>query len=165
MLARTLEHVDRNPTGRSGKHRLSGTPEYGSWVEMRRRCYDPKNHNYPNYGARGITVCQRWFEFLAFLEDMGTRPTRAHTLDRIDNDLGYNKENCRWATKREQSQNRACCEKIEYQGRKLCVADWAKELGLRSVTIHARLNRYGWSVERALSSTPYGKAGTLEQHT
>lgn len=165
MLARTIEHVDRNPTGRAGKHRLSKSLEYGSWVEMRRRCYDPKNHNYPKYGGRGIEVCSRWFEFLLFREDMGPRPSRAHTLDRVDNDRGYEKSNCRWATKSEQSRNRPYCELIEFQGRRMCVTDWARELTLKPGTIEARLHRYGWSVERALSSPTRvwpGKAGTSE---
>lgn len=97
--------------GRGGrpKHGLSGTPEYNTWVGIRRRCYDPSVFGYSYYGGRGIVVCDRWTGdrgFENFLVDMGQRPSPAHSIDRIDSDGNYCPENCRWATKAQQIQNR-----------------------------------------------------------
>ena len=87
-------------------HGMDGTPEYFSWVDMRRRCYNPKRPAYKDYGGRGIKVCDSWNNsFIAFFENMGYRPSENHTLDRIDNEGDYTPENCRWATKEVQSRN------------------------------------------------------------
>lgn len=87
------------------KHGMEGTRTYRSWVAMRARCNNPKTRDYASYGGRGITVCERWESFENFLEDMGERPP-GKSLDRINNDLGYLPDNCRWATAKEQANNR-----------------------------------------------------------
>ncbi len=80
---------------------------YFRWRNMLRRCYDIENIDYANYGGRGITVCEEWLDdFRAFCRDVGRPPSSEHTLDRKDNDKGYYKENCRWATKSQQAINR-----------------------------------------------------------
>lgn len=85
----------------------NSTPTYRSWIAMRQRCNDQNSDNYPNYGGRGITICERWDNFLLFLEDMGERPPDT-SIDRIDVNGNYEKDNCRWATRSQQQKNKRC---------------------------------------------------------
>lgn len=127
------------------KHGMHGSPEYEAWEGMHRRC-----KSMAHYLARGITVCERWATFDAFYADMGKHPGGDATLDRRRGTEGYNPENCRWATKREQAQNTSRNVNLEWNGEIACVAEWARRTGIREKTIHERLDR-GWSVDKALS--------------
>lgn len=109
-------------------HGSTGTPEYCSWISMKKRCQNKNHHQYENYGGRGIKVCDRWTEsYVAFIEDMGLRPTKGHTLDRIDVDGPYSPENCRWATAKEQSANRRKRGRLD----QFSMAELCGEIGLR----------------------------------
>jgi len=88
-------------------HGLRHTPEYNSWAGMKQRCTNPKHHKFPNYGGRGIRICERWLHsFESFLDDMGRRPTNMHSIERLDNDGNYEPSNCVWADKSKQARNR-----------------------------------------------------------
>lgn len=90
---------------RRRSHGRTRTPEYRAWSQLIQRCTNPKNPRYSTYGARGISVCKRWLQFAHFLEDMGARPAADLSIDRVDNDRGYEPGNCRWATRSQQAQN------------------------------------------------------------
>lgn len=94
----------RNSTGR--KHGLSKTSIYRTWKGMLSRCYNKNSEAYQNYGGRGITVCDEWLAIENFLADMGQRPSEHHSIERLDNNVGYSKQNCVWATDVEQNRNR-----------------------------------------------------------
>jgi hypothetical protein len=121
-----------------------------TWLGIIQRCYCPKNHAYKWYGARGIQVCERWLNPLAFLSDMGKRPPGT-SLDRIDNDGHYSPSNCRWATKEEQNDNTRRTKLVTYNGKTQSIKYWAKEYDISPQRLSERLRR-GWTTERALST-------------
>lgn len=126
---------------------------------MRRRCEDPSDVTYDYYGGRGITVCERWRDVSAFYEDMAPRPSVRHQLDRIDNNGPYSPENCRWVTRVENGNNKRNNTLVEWRGEVLTVPEWARRLGINQGTLQSRLDRLGWSVERALSTPPKPRKG------
>jgi len=130
----------------------SRTPEYYIWTTMIRRCTDQQCLSWKDYGGRGVTVCQRWREsFIAFLEDMGPRPTPAHTIGRIRNEEGYGPDNCQWETRIEQGNNKRNNRFLTHNGETLTVAQWSRKTGLPRCRIEMRL-KSGWTVERTLST-------------
>ena len=132
-----------------GKHKSRA---YVSWQNMRRRCYEVACAEYHNYGARGIKVCDRWRDlFENFYADMGDPPP-GKSLDRIDVDGNYTPENCRWATAKEQANNKQNNRVIEYEGEELTIAQLAEKMGVNYKVFYMRLSR-GWSVEEA-ATTP-----------
>lgn len=120
---------------------------------MKTRCNNVKHRAYPRYGGRGITYDTAWEKFENFYRDMGPKPHPKMELERIDNEKNYCKENCRWATKKEQTRNRGgarATRMYTYDGKTMCIADWAKEIGITPQSLQKRLNK-GWPLELALS--------------
>jgi hypothetical protein len=141
-------------------HTMSKTSIYRSWASMKSRCHNENVPHYKDYGGRGITVCEEWMEFENFYKDMREKP-EGKTLDRINNDKGYYKKNCRWATRKEQSNNVRTNRHLVYKNKTQTMAQWAEEFGMSINTLHERLRR-GWSVEDALEvlvGKTYNKKG------
>ena len=136
---------------RNATHGMFGTPTYSTWSSMIARCENPHNASYKDYGARGITVCQAWREsFEVFFADMGLKP-EGLTLERKDNEGNYTPENCKWATTKEQNNNRRSSRSLTYNGETMTFAQWAERTGIPLSTLCKRLNAYGFTVEQALT--------------
>jgi len=138
-------------------------PEYKVWQAMIRRCHNPDDKSYEDYGLDGITVCSRWKStngFKNFLNDMGVRPSGKSGdihLDREDADYGYHPCNCQWVTRRENILNSSHTRWVTFKGKTLCLKDWARELNINYNTLFNRLNAYGWSIEEAFTIPIRGK--------
>lgn len=129
---------------------MHNTRLYRVWNTMRQRCGNPNNTHFASYGGRGIRVCEEWNEsFEAFYRDVGDPPL-GMTLDRIDNDKGYEPGNVRWASRLDQANNRRTNVLIEHRGQTKTLAEWGRATGLGKSTIMNRLAR-GWSVQKALT--------------
>lgn len=134
------------------------TKSFNSWRGMKARCLNPNDPRFKDYGGRGITVCERWNVFANFLADMGERP-EGTSLDRIDNTLGYSKENCRWAKPKDQQRNMRSNRMLTYAGKTQCMSAWAEELGLNRDVIrwhkrHGRSDREAmqWAIRSSLKA-------------
>lgn len=132
---------------------------YMPWASMKQRCHNPNSDDYKHYGARGIRVCERWANsFAAFLEDMGERPSQSHTLERVDNNRGYEPGNVRWATWTDQQRNKRSNVLLTYRGKTQTMAAWAEQSGIPYSAMQSRRAR-GWSAEEIIE-TPIGGADT-----
>lgn len=128
------------------------TAEYRTWTNMRSRCSDSKRVDWHRYGGRGIKVCARWSDFIMFLCNMGMRPSRQHSLERINNDGDYGPPNCRWATVSEQARNRKTNRIVRFMGKDMTFSEACCRAGIKKTTVHQRLTR-GWTIERALGES------------
>lgn len=127
------------------------TNEYTLWSGMMQRCRNPKTINYANYGGRGITVCEEWRSFENFYRDMGPRPSLIHSLDRRDNEAGYSKANCCWATPKQQARNMRNNVIVEFAGRSMCLAEAVEISGFSYSSVYQRIFVRGWDLNRALT--------------
>lgn len=148
----------RETAARQALHHLTRTPEWNTWVGIRNRCSNRKEPAYKYYGARGISVCDRWQEsFTNFLADMGPKPGPKFSIDRVDNDGNYEPGNCRWATQLEQVNNTRHNTHLTFQSRTQNISQWAKELGFPSDNvIVGRIGKLKWTIKKALT-TPLNK--------
>lgn len=141
-------------------HGLTNSPEYRNWCAMKARCLNPNVRAFANYGARGVSVCERWRDsFDAFLADMGPRPTPQHTVDRWPNNSGdYEPDNCRWATRGTQANNKRNNHLISIDGVTQTLAEWSRVAGMTESGMRRRLRR-GVAGKELLAPS------TLSKHT
>jgi hypothetical protein len=139
---------------------LCKTRIYRIWANMKTRCYNKKDLNYKKYGAKGIKVCKKWKNFAGFYEDMGEGYKDNLTLDRIDNNKGYSKENCRWATYKQQANNKTSNRLISYSGMTKTLAQWSEFTGLHHSLIQQRLKK-GWTKKRTFTEKPKTQLGII----
>ncbi len=140
-----------------GECKSGNSKTYGCWLGLFARCRNPRHPSFENYGARGITVCERWKTFANFLADMGRKPPGL-TIERIDNEKGYSPENCRWATHGEQNRNMRSNTFFTHDGVSMILVDWARRKGMNITTLRYRVWKLGWTMERAVT-TPVGPRG------
>lgn len=122
-------------------------PLWAVWHGMRQRCTNLKRSDYKYYGGRGISVCKRWNSFQSFITDMGPRPSKKYTIDRVDNNGDYTPSNCRWATKEQQSTNSRSALQITARGKTQTLSAWARELGMSVSGLHRRWHTHN-SIEK-----------------
>lgn len=150
----TPTHARRQRPRIYGRHGMCRRPEWKIWSSIKSRCLTASSSDYHNYGGRGIRVCERWQGpdgFANFYADMGPRPSPHHTIDRIDNDGPYTPENCRWATRAQQTINQRTNRLLTLNGQTKPLCVWAKEAGMTSQLLWSRL-LWGWSLAEALST-------------
>lgn len=145
-------------SARNTKHGRAKTSTYKSWAQAKERCTNQNNPNYNRYGGRGIQMCERWLNsFENFLADMGEKPTKKHSLDRIDNDKGYSPSNCRWANNHEQCNNRHTNRHVAAFGETKTMPQWLQDprCNVRLLTtLRNRIVEYGWEPEKAITTPP-----------
>lgn len=140
------------------KHGLRNTRLYYIWRDMKKRCYNPNNKGYKNYGGRGINVCKEWLDdfqnFYNWSIANGYDDKAKYgvcTIDRIDVNGNYEPSNCRWVDMKIQSRNRRDNVNVTINRQTHCLKDWCKILNLNYLTVHKRINNLHWSVEKALT--------------
>lgn len=127
--------------------------EFRTWIGIRRRCLNTTRKDYARYGGRGITICDRWRDsFANFLADVGPRPSAEHSIDRRDNDGPYSPQNCFWGTRIGQARNKRDTTWLTLNGVRRSLAEWVEITGIPHNTISMRINKYGWTVEKALTT-------------
>jgi len=146
-----IERAARAAGIRKPRHGLNKTPEHRAWVHMRQRCNNPNKREYKHYGGRGIRVCARWDSFHNFIADMGERPSRSHSLDRINVDGDYSPDNCRWATQQEQVENTRVVRMVTIDGKTQSISAWEREKGLSRGQVRSR-EVSGWSLYEAITT-------------
>jgi hypothetical protein len=151
------------------KHGKSQTRVYKIWCKMKERCSNPKDIGFKDYGGRGVTVCDAWrTSFPQFLADMGNPPTKHHSIDRINNALGYSKDNCKWSDGLEQGRNKRNNVILACGGKSQTLSDWSREIKISVGTLWMRIKR-GWNdariVTTPLRQTIFRNSAEIQQPT
>lgn len=141
-------------SNRFKKHGMSKLPLYNIWSSTKNRCYNKKCQDYKDYGARGIIICDEWLNnFQSFYDwAIANGYKEGLTIERINTNGNYNPNNCRWATNKEQQNNKRSNRLIEYKDKKQTISQWAEKLGIKYTTLYSRLNKLNWDIERALTT-------------
>jgi len=149
----------------------SSSVEHAAWAAMKARCCNPNHISYGRYKKLKVTVCPRWVNsYSTFLKDMGRRPSPKHSLDRRDNLQGYSKDNCRWATTKQQARNRSSNKPVRYLGRTMLLVEWVEfldlqsRLGVSAKLLHSRIYGNSWPLAKAFTQPAIQKfliAGVL----
>lgn len=153
LTSKNLLWNKRTCCGCSRPPKLPKPALYMTWYNMIRRCENPRDPYYHCYGARGISVCERWHDVWKFIADVGPKPSPEYTLDRIDGTKGYSPDNVRWATPSEQARNKRTTRWITAFGLTKPLIEWTRDLGCGEGVITSRIQR-GWTVEDAISTPP-----------
>ncbi|MCP4394539.1 MAG: hypothetical protein GY804_09780 [Alphaproteobacteria bacterium] len=132
---------------------------YQLWYKIKLRCDDKNNPNYPRYGGRGISLSDRWRDYQVFKKDMYSTYKKGLQIERIDNNGDYELSNCRWATRREQANNRRDTRFITYGGVTKTLSYWAEEVGIKFSTLRQRYYVYKWDIEKCLTHNNGDKIG------
>ena len=140
--------VERNTT-----HGMSGSRTHRIWCNIFTRCENKKALSYAKYGAKGVSICAQWRTFENFLTDMGKCPSPRHTIDRVNPKGNYEPGNCRWATMKQQQNNRSNNRKITFNGRTMTLQQWADKTGIDRKTISGRIDRLNWPIDQALTAS------------
>ncbi len=136
----------------SVKHWLSNTAEFSTWTDIQTRCYNSKTKAFKHYGGRGIVVCKRWLDsFDNFLSDMGNRPSKNHSIERINVNGNYEPSNCKWVTDKEQANNKRSNVLVTLNGITKNVTEWIIDLNLNKNTVNSRIYNLKWPLEKALT--------------
>jgi len=132
-------------------HGMSGSPEYNSWAGMINRCKNPSHKDYALYGGKGIIVIDTWSSFFNFLSDMGNKPGPSYSIERLDGNKNYCPDNCVWATKKQQANNRSNVRVFTYKGVKKTISGWATYSGIAHSKLYHRLVTLNLPIEKALT--------------
>lgn len=144
-------------------HHLSQEPLYRLWNSIKRRCYDEKHKAYKYYGRRGITMCPEWLDFETFYKwanENGYK--RGLSIDRRDNQKGYNPDNCKWVSAKVQANNRRSCRMYSYNGKTQNLTQWCEELNLNYKRVYSRLNKYHWDFKKAITEPLDPRVGKVK---
>lgn len=133
------------------KHGMRGTRPYSIWQAMKARCDKKTTINYQYYGGKGVSYDPRWGSFIEFWNDMSKGYSDGLTLDRINSDNDYTKDNCRWISIQKQQFNKSTNHKVTFKGKTQSIREWERELGYKQGTLQSRIRAYGWPVEKALT--------------
>lgn len=146
-------------------HGMTGSPLYSTWEGIVQRTTNPNSEGYSAYGGRGIKMCAEWRnDFLQFQKDMGDKPTVHHTVERLDNNGNYEASNCRWATQKEQGNNRSNNRHLTYLNETKTLTQWSEQFGIIPRTLTSRIDTLGWSVEKAITTPVNTKFSSIKQY-